>query len=383
MINIEDKTKCCGCFACKNICPKDAISMIEDEYGFKYPKINLEKCINCGLCVKSCPIINKKDIQNFPKAYAIKNKDLNIRLNSSSGGVFSLIAKKIIDNDGVVFGATFDENFAVNHIMCSSKEELEKLRTSKYVQSNINETYTQAKNELKKGKKVLFTGTPCQISGLISFLGKKYENLYTQDIICHGVPSYRVWKKYLEYRKKIDNEIPIKINFRKKDDGFSSYFMYFKYKNSEYMKKNTEDLYMKAFLQNLSLRDSCYNCNFKGKNRISDITLADLWGIDKIAPEMNDKKGTSLVFINSEKGKKLLENIKDYIIYKEVDIDEAVKYNKAAIKSVPKNKKRKSFFKNLDKMGFDKLVKKYTYSDNVIEKNIRRIKRKIINLIFK
>ena len=186
MIKIEEKDRCCGCYACYNACPVNAISMVEDEKGFKYPKVDEKKCINCGLCEKVCPILNKTEKNNNDvKAFAMYNKNEEERMKSSSGGVFSLIAKAILSEDGVVFGASFNEENEVVHIEVNSVDDLDKIRRSKYVQSKIGDTYKRAKKYLESGKKVLFTGTPCQINGLYSFLQKDYENLYTQDIICH------------------------------------------------------------------------------------------------------------------------------------------------------------------------------------------------------
>lgn len=381
MIEITDKTKCCGCHACYNICPKGAIKMQQDEKGFEYPVIDKEKCINCGLCEKVCPIINNKQIENEPRAYACYNKDLNIRMKSSSGGIFTLLAEEILNKGGVVFGASFNTKFEVEHIMVEKTEELEKLRGSKYTQSKIGETYKKAKEILEEGRYVLFTGTPCQIEGLKSYLRKEYDKLYTQDIICHGVPSPKVWKKYIKYREKIDNEKPKKISFRNKDNGWKLFNTKFEYKNFSYKQNQNEDKFMQAFLKNTILRDSCYNCSFKKLNRISDITLADFWGIQNIMPELDDNKGTSLVIVNSKKGQELFENIKEKIIYKNVDIQEAIKYNMSMIESAKMDKNRKKFFENLDKLDFDKLVKKYTYQPSIFKKIEFKIKGVIKRII--
>lgn len=384
MINIEDKTKCCGCHACFNICPKNAITMEEDEKGFKYPIINKEKCVDCGLCEKVCPIINKKEKQASQKAYACYNKDEKVRLESSSGGVFSLIANYILENNGVVFGAAFDNEFKVKHILVDKKEDLYKLRTSKYVQSSINDTYRKAKEYLEKNVKVLFTGTPCQVNGLLTFLGKEYENLYTQDIICHGVPSPKVWEKYLKYRKKKDENEKIEdVNFRKKDNGWGKYEFSIKYSNKEVAIDHNKDIYMNAFLRDVSLRDSCYKCSFKDKIRKTDITLADFWGINNIKPEMNDDKGTSLIFVNSNKGNELLEKIKNNLVIDEVNFEESIQYNKSMYISSSQNKSRDKFFENLDKLEFDELVKKYAPVKKVslarrILRKCKRIAKKVL-----
>ena len=381
MIKIEEKNKCCGCYACSNICPKNAIEMIEDEKGFKYPKINENKCINCGLCEKVCPILNKNKISNTPKAYACINKNENIRKNSSSGGIFTLIAEEIINMGGVVFGAQFDNDFNVIHSYTSNKEELYKYRGSKYVQSIIGDNYKIVKSFLEEGKYVLFTGTPCQVEGLYAFLQKEYDKLYTEDIICHGVPSPKIWRKYLEYRKINDKETPKNIEFRNKDNGWEQFNMKFYYKNADYKRDLINDEYMQAFLKNICLREACYSCNFKVRNRKSDITLADFWGIQNIKPEMNDNKGTSLVIVNSLKGVDLFERIKEKIKFIETDFEKSIKYNPSMTCSpkIPKN--REKFFSDLDNYELNILIKKYLPKQklkNKIYNFLRRIKRNVI-----
>lgn len=378
MISIKDKSKCCGCHACFNICPKNAIEMKEDEKGFKYPVVDEEKCIDCGICEKICPILNKSKEKIKPLAYACYNKNEKIRLESTSGGIFTIIAEYILDNNGCVFGAAFNDNFLVSHIKIERKEDLYKLRTSKYLQSNIGNTYKEAKELLESEKKVLFTGTPCQINGLRSYLNKEYDNLYTQDIICHGVPSPKVWEKYLEYREKKDSGQIQKVNFRQKDNGWSSYEILIKYNENEYRKDHNDDIYMNAFLRDASLRDSCYSCSSKGYNRRADITLADFWGINNILPEMNDEKGTSLIMINTKKGNELFKHIADKMVYREVEFDEAIQYNPSYYNSADKPAFRKEFFENLGKLYFEDLIEKYTIKHKKITlKNrvIRKFKR--------
>lgn len=370
---LEDKEKCCGCHACYNICPKEAIKMETDEKGFKYPVIDTKKCVKCGLCKKICPVLNNKENKNEPIAYCAYNKNEEVRKQSSSGGIFTLLAEEILDRNGVIFGASFDKEYNVCHTYIENKNELSKFRGSKYVQSSIGNTYKKAKMFLENDKYVLFTGTPCQIEGLKKFLNKDYEKLYTQDIICHGVPSPKVWEKYKEYRNKIDTNEIKRINFRNKDNGWKEYNMDFEYKNSEYKNNHNNDLYMQAFLKNTILRDSCYNCHFKKTNRISDITLADFWGIEKVVPQMDDNKGTSLVIVNSKKGKELVEKIESKIIYRQVNLEEAIKYNPSMISSSTKDKNRKKFFENIDNMEFDELVRKYTYHNNIVKKIIKKL----------
>ncbi|EOC99328.1 Coenzyme F420 hydrogenase/dehydrogenase, beta subunit C-terminal domain [Caldisalinibacter kiritimatiensis] len=374
---INEKKDCVGCYACANICPVNCISMISDREGFWYPKIDYDKCIKCGKCIDVCPTINHKTVKNKPVAYACINKDESIRLKSSSGGVFTLLAEQIIENGGVVFGAGFNENFEVVHSYVETKEELERFRGSKYVQSKIGETYKQVKNILELGRKVVFTGTPCQIAGLKTFLGKAYENLLCADIICHGVPSPEVWKKYIIYREEKAGSSTKRIAFRRKDEGWKRYSVSFIFKNdTEYRQIFRQDSYMRAFLKDICLRPSCYDCQFKTIYRQSDITLADFWGIQNILPEMDDDKGTSLVFVNSIAGQAMFEKLKDKILFNEVDINEAVKYNSAAIKSVKYNPKRIDFFNEINNgEPFDRLVKKYC-TDSIT--TIVKMKSKIL-----
>lgn len=307
-----------------------------------------------------CPIINKAEIDNIPIAYSCINNNETIRLESSSGGIFTLVAENILDKGGVVFGARFNDKFKLEHDFIKTKEELSKLRGSKYLQSKIGNSYNQAKKFLDSGRRVLFTGTPCQIAGFKSYLGKPYANLVTIDIICHGVPSPEVWRKYVEFREREAESSTQRITFRQKNEGWRRYSVSFLFKNdTEYREISSKDLYMKAFLKDVCLRPSCYQCEFKTLNRQSDITLGDFWGIESILPNMDDDKGTSLVFVNSNNGRKIFNCISNEMKFKEIDINEAVKYNPSAIKSVQKNPNRDSFFTDLDDLEFNQLVKKY------------------------
>ncbi|MBO5439481.1 MAG: Coenzyme F420 hydrogenase/dehydrogenase, beta subunit C-terminal domain [Clostridia bacterium] len=385
MIYIENKEKCSGCHACVDICPKSCISMVSDNEGFLYPKVDESTCIKCGLCVKACPIITPKErtksIDGI-KAYGAYSNTKEIRRYSSSGGLFTEIATYIINNGGVVFGAAFNEDFSVSHKMVDTIEGLSVFRGSKYVQSTIGNTYKEAKELLTEGKLVLFTGTPCQIGGLYSYLGKDYENLITQDIICHGVPSPMVWQKYKEYQENKNNSTINAVQFRNKDSGWKSYSVVLGFDNDkEYRQKSGNDLYIKSFLTDLCLRPSCYNCSFKGKVRESDITLADFWGIENVIPEMDNDKGISLMLVNSLRGQALFEKIKDNVTYKETDLDEALKYNSAAVESVTKPKNREKFIRTVNNQGFEKASKKYlgvgtiSYIKRILRKILRKIKR--------
>lgn len=374
MIQIVNKCDCCGCSACYNICPPKCIHMQPDVDGFWYPVVEIDECTECGLCERVCPILKEKSADNYePLAYACINNNEAIRLDSSSGGLFTLIAEQVIEDGGAVFGANFNEIFDVEHSCVEIKEELEKMRGSKYLQSRIGETYKQAKQLLKLGRKVLFTGTPCQIGGLKSYLGKSYSNLLCVDIVCHGVPSPEVWKKYVDYRQDKARSTAQRISFRRKDNGWKRFSVSFLFEdNTEYLETLDKDLYMRAFLKNICLRPSCYACQFKTIHRQSDITLADFWEIQSILPDMDDDKGTSLIFVNSKAGKDMIECISNKMRFKEVDINEAIKYNSAAIKSVASNPNREKFLEELHKITFDELVKKYC-----TDKLSVRVKKKV------
>lgn len=361
---IMNDKKCSGCMACANICPKAAIKIKKIE-GFEYPYIDEDICVKCGKCNISCPIINDSEEKKYSqKVYAAKNKNTQIRMNSSSGGVFTIIAEWILDNDGVVFGAKFNEKMQVVHAYTETKEGLAVFRGSKYVQSKIGTSYKKVKEFLENGKKVLFTGTPCQVEGLLSFLGKKYDNLYTQDIICHGIPSPFVWEKYLEYIEKIHGDSITNINFReKKQKGWTNYQVRYNYENYEEIINHKDDLYMQIFLRNIALRESCYNCKFKKILRNSDFTIADFWGINTINPEFNDEKGVSALIINSNKGLEIFDNIKNKLEYTSQKIENIVKYNLCIKNSSARDKDRDIFIKELEENGFDFVIKKYLKHD--------------------
>lgn len=383
VIEIKDKKDCAGCFACYNICPKNAIDMVEDKHGFKYPVVDEKKCIKCGLCSKVCPIHNSNENNNSIKAYACKNLNEEVRINSSSGGIFGAIASEILKQNGIVVGAILDETNIVRHICIDKIEQLPFLYGSKYVQSSINNIYSETKKYLEDGKKVLFTGTPCQVEGLYAFLQQDYENLYTQDLICHGVPSPKVWKMYLDNISKKYNTRIKKIEFRNKDNGWKDFNLKMIFEDNTILEEShNKNIFMRLFLGNIILRDSCYSCKFKKIHRRSDITLADFWGIENVVPEFDDDKGVSVLLINSDKGQEILNKIKNNIIHKEVDISDVIRYNENAIESVKRNRHTKVFFNKLENknIDFEKLADKETKRtlldrvDNKIYRILRKIK---------
>jgi coenzyme F420-reducing hydrogenase beta subunit len=336
--------------------------MTPDHEGFLYPQIDKSQCKNCGLCEKICPALNQEKQKNQPdNLIAVINKDEIIRKSSSSGGVFTLLAETLIRQNGVVFGAVFDADFSVKHDVAECIEGLAGFRGSKYVQSTIGESYKACKKRLDEGQKALFSGTPCQIAGLKAYLQSEYTNLYCCDLICSGVSSPKVWWKYLEYQKNIHQSKPVRISFRYKNPNWAPYYMLLEFENGvRYVSKS--DLYLhKSHGHGMSLRPSCFQCNFKPVNQYSDITIGDFWRIKNIFPDMYDRYGTSLVILNSEKGKELFENIKAQCKYVYINSKLSKEYARTTFKCFKgRDKNRDLFFKYLDTMPFDILVKKYT-----------------------
>lgn len=353
MIALIDKINCCGCEACVQACALNCITMEVDREGFWYPVVNGTICVNCGACDSACPMLNPKEKPEDISVYAARCVDVGLRQASSSGGVFSLLAEKVLEAGGTLFGAAFGGDFSVFHTMVRKTEELEILRGSKYVQSRIGNTYQQAEQFLKTGNPVLFTGTSCQVAGLKAYLGKEYDKLYTVDILCHGVPSPAVWEKYLQ-EQEIKNGSKIQdVSFRNKAHGWHRFSMRVQFENEKiYNKIHHDDAFMKLFLENICLRPSCYDCKFRESRSGSDLTIGDAWGIETWMPEMDDDRGTSVVVVNTEKGRQLLAEIQPEAEVCQVDIQRALNSNAVYHKSVKPHPKRDQFFAALEKGAF-------------------------------
>ncbi|WP_238916676.1 Coenzyme F420 hydrogenase/dehydrogenase, beta subunit C-terminal domain [Clostridium sp. YIM B02555] len=373
MINITEDNKeyCCGCSGCFQICPVKCINMFEDKEGFKYPQINKEKCISCNKCEEVCPIIKEKfqvcpNDRVEPKAIGGWHKDGKVRDKSSSGGAFTLFAEFVLRNNGVIFGAAFNENLEVKHCSVEKLEDLDKLRGSKYVQSDTKETYIKVRENLEKNRMVLFVGTPCQTAGLSEFLNKDYDLLFKCDFICHGVPSLLVFKKYITYLEEKYEDKIIEFKFRNKDKGWRQTgqqmgtAVRFKKGKVKHFMPAYKDFFMNGFLEDLYLRPSCYECKFKTiPKNYSDVTIADFWGVDAVASELNDKKGTSLVLINTDRGEYLFNKVKEKFHYKECAFCNAIKRNPVLLNSVKPPKGRNKFFEELETKSFIILAIKY------------------------
>lgn len=330
-IELINPKECSGCFSCLQKCPQNAIVSYENEEGFKYPLIDKNKCVNCGICLKVCPQLRKSPPkeEKYPKAFAMFNKKDDELIESSSGGVFSVLARYVLEKNGIIYGAAYDDKLKVMHMSVSQINELHKLRSSKYVQSDLKNVFLDVEQKLKEGKVVLFTGTPCQIAGLKAFLIKEYDKLYTCDLVCHGVPSPKLFEVYIEYlNKKFKSKVSA-YNFRAKErSGWGLESKVTTVDGKIRFLDARLDPYYSNFLNGNIYRENCYNCKYANCNRESDITLADYWGIKKIHPEMYSKKGRSLVLINNKKGENLIEKVRDELEVISTNLKFAIKNNK-------------------------------------------------------
>ncbi len=375
MITIDKRSDCCGCGSCVQSCSKQCIELQKDEEGFLYPLVDTNNCIECGMCNKVCPILSNKQQHEPIQSLAFKNDNENDRMKSSSGGLFIVLARQVVNDGGVVFGVTYDKNWMPVHSYAEDLDGVMAFMGSKYVQSRTEDSYKNAKEFLIQGRKVLYSGTPCQIAGLRSYLRKEYENLLTVEIMCHGVPSPGVWSDYLNKLcpKGIDgqnsvfsslNETPLidGISFRDKSDGWSKYGFVVYGKSAFRADQNTvlssnypiikqwskENPYMQAFLSNVILRPSCYECKFKLGKSGADFSIGDFWSIASYKPELNDDKGVTLAYVLSEKGMVFLESLN--ITYEILPL--GVEYNSAFKLSAKEKYPRAKFWIRYKSEGF-------------------------------
>lgn len=374
--------QCTGCSVCVNVCPEKSIIIKNDQEGFYFPEIVQEFCINCKYCEQKCPNVNMPQISIQTRGYAVKNKNEKVRRKSTSGGVFPLLAEYVIDKGGSVYGAAYNSDFSVRHIAITEKNNIFLLQGAKYTQSILERCFAKIKSQLHAGRYILFSGTPCQCRGMKAFLGKENDNLITVDIICHGVPSPKVWQAYIDYRSQKENNgvRPQKINMRSKVSGWSkySYSTEFDYGNGKITRiHNSQDLFMRAFVGNICLRNSCSNCKAKGVERCTDFTLGDYWGIWNQYPEFDDNKGTSVVFVHSKKGQEILEQLRDKIECLEVNLEDAYKENKSLVNSSMPHPDREEFLAQVTAENFEELMKKFFPQENIrTEGLLKRIMHK-------
>lgn len=374
-ITKKNREKCCGCTACANICPKSAITMKEDEEGFLYPIVDKEKCIQCGLCDQVCPVIHQKQKEFHPKSYAIRVKDKCELETSTSGGFFTPIAKQVLKENGLVIGVAYGADLRVEHIVISNKEldKLALLRGSKYVQSYLGDMFRKVKKFLEDGKTVLFSGTPCQINGLMNFLKKDYENLITIDLICHGVPSPKLWKQYVAYQEKKNKSKIKQVAFRNKTYGYHSGTMKIVFENGKkYYGSARVDYMLKSFFTEISSRPACYDCAFKTKYHVSDFTIYDCWNASKLVKNLDDDdKGYTNVMVNTKKGQELLKQVEEQIEIYETNLEQAIQLDGPMVeKSAIPNENRDEFYKELNQSGIENTIKQYipvSNKDKIIE----------------
>lgn len=359
---LADIKSCTGCAACENICPNGSLSMVAGKDGFFFPTINKDTCIHCLACETTCPVINPVDLsgnKKEPTILACWNINDKVRRQSSSGGAFSALASAILAEEGIVVGASYDDQMQVVHRACSSLDDLDSLRGSKYVQSYIGDVYKLIRTYLSGGKRVLFVGTPCQNAGIRKFLKKEYPNFFCCDFICHGTPSPLLFKKYLEWIEKSTGIKITSFNFRSKKSGW---YDAVRVVNNDKMMKGKYDAYFFGFNRNYSLRESCYNCPEVGLPRRGDITISDFWGIgmeyrfDKVD---EIKNGISLLMLNNTKGESLFEMAKPFLEYRKGHFDEALNHNIPMIEPSPRPKERDLFYQDMESCDFEILRRKY------------------------
>ena len=369
MIQIKDKSNCCGCQACGDVCPKQAIAFKIDKEGFWYPGVDSHLCVDCGLCERVCPCLNDKDPKRPLTVFAAVNPDEEVRMESSSGGIFWMLVKHTIEEDGVVFGAAFDEEWMVCHSSADTLADARKYRGSKYVQSRLVGRYTEAQRALKQGRKVLFSGTACQIAGLKNYLNKDYPNLLTVDVVCHGVPSPGIWREYIKHLSS--GRTINSVSFRDKQRGWSTYDFLLQYSDGKKLRESHfQNIFMQGYLHGFYLRPSCHSCRVKHGKCGSDITLGDFWGVENLIPELNDNKGTSVILVNTAKGKETIQGID--LLLREVEYEQAVSGN-ACIEISTKETEWRSVFMNkyLKGCGIDAVIS-----------TIKQIKPSLIKRVF-
>lgn len=376
MIEITKKTMCCGCTACASICPQNCIEMVEDEEGFLYPKVDKERCTSCGLCNRVCPVENPAQPKPGERSSVVMRADnRDVVMDSTSGGLLTPLAEWMFENKGVLCAATFDDDFHVKHMLYDSmtKKQYERVRGSKYVQSDLRGLFSQIRSLLNEGRFVCFIGTTCQVSGLRTYLMKDYDNLLLVDLVCHGVPSPKLWEKYLQYQTKAYGSPLKKVNFRNKTYGYHSGTMKLEFENGkEYYGSARVDFMLKSFFKEISSRPICYTCPFKTLERCSDLTIYDCWHVNELVPSIkDDDRGYTNIIIQTQKGKEVLAALKGRIICESCDTEQAVALDGIMVRNCAKpHPKRAQFYQNFDETPLEQQIQRFipiSRKDHIIE----------------
>ena len=382
MITIKDKSDCCGCTACLNICSHKAVIMVADEKGFFFPKVDYDRCIDCRLCDKTCPILARKKTERkecFPDAYAVRLKEKDLLLKSSSGGAFTLIANYVLSKGGSVFGASYDDNLKVIHARITNKNELQKLRGSKYSQSELGSIFNQVRADLKDGMYVLFTGTPCQVDGLLHYLRKPYHNLITADVICHSIPSPLFFEEYKHFIEDSYNDKLLSISMKDKTKGWGGDCIKYIFKSGkEIINPEKCRSWVAIFESGLITRDSCFECQYTNLDRPSDFTIGDFWDFEHKRPDIKSKDGTSLILLNTPKAVELFKMVKTEAYIWKTSVDEYMQPR--LYTSSIKPSKYNRFWDDYYKYGFLHVYNRYCTISKIVIYKTRIIKliRKII-----
>ena len=387
--DISMNGSCTGCSACYAVCTTHAIRMCADERGFYHAIIESEMCVNCGRCSEVCPQLKTREVSDNNDCYACYAKEKQIQLQSASGGVFFLIAKKVLDQGGIVYGAGFDDTMTVKHYSAQTVEELERLRGSKYVQSDLGNCFTEIKKWLFKDRIVLFSGTPCQVSGLLAFLGGKNRNLLTVDLVCHGTPSNKIWLNYLNERFR--GEVVRQVSFRYKNEKDTFCPIRFETEKRIVTEKYQKNIFIRGFIENLYLKEACYQCNYKGMHRESDITIGDCWGIGQVNQKFSNGFGTSFVIVHTNYGEQAFHSVSNSLNMLELNNDSLatiIENNPCILRSVNKPENAIRFWEEYKSKGVTQTVKELTQKPSswYAKQFVKRAKYEVkyhINLLLK
>lgn len=375
MIDFDFDKKCYGCRNCENVCPKSAIKIVENNEGFVVPKIDKEKCIECGLCDKMCPYINYKEYTELEKNiwYSCYLKDLESRKKSTSGAIFPALVDYFLSNKGLICGCIWDDTMKPIHVLTDDVNIIEKMRGSKYLQSDLQQVAKEIKQKINN-QIILFTGTPCQVAAIKLLVGEN-ENLYTCGLICEGAPSYKVWRKYADSLEKKYNSKMINASFRNKELGWDSPVARYEFENGKVRRtlSFTYDKYVAGFLQGLYYRNSCNNCQYKGNGHNSDIIIGDLWGASNELQKAANYKGVSAVILNSDKGIDIFKKIEDKFKFEKIKPEKVIAKNRLLMQPIDKNKNRDNFYDNLDKIDIIKNI-----DNNITGNKMKRIQKELL-----